>query len=171
MSTDDLHRIRRQLRQIVEDGLATDYKAEHIELQGLMQETVKQWKFFTGYMNMIHGKSALFTTSQPAAKILLHFLIDRRQQLQGVMQEHQDEFIDIDVPEEVKERIMETRALLQKVRELKALTFIVADIDNGFQLTPIQGDDESKKQLHSNTWAQQSMRQLAAKGVPFQMAA
>lgn len=171
MSTDDLHRIRRKLRTISEDRASTDYDAGHIEVQALAEEISRQWLIFGQYMNMLHGKSALFTTSAPAAKILLNFLVDRRAQLQGVVKDFRDEYLDLDVPEEVKERIIESRALLKKIRDLKALMFVVADIDNDFHLSPIKGDDETKKQLHSNEWAHEAMRELAAQGVPFQMAA
>lgn len=177
MSTDDFHRIRRIMRELNEDQ--ADYgDRRQLELGSLMQQVRREWEIYSAYLNQIQGKSALFTTAAQEGgaapgRILLNFLIDRRQQIQQYMAAHQDEMTRITQHdhEEADELIEETKGLLKMMRDLKALTFIVADIDNNFHLSPIEGDEENKRQLHQNAWAQASMRELAAKGVPFNMAA
>ncbi len=175
MSTDDLHRIRRVLRDLNEDRHDRDDRGGlelGRDLEELMKIVLHEWAVYSEYIKDIHGRAAIFTTPN-ASRVLMQFLIERRTQIQSYMRAHQEDVGKVDETdiEDLQELITETRGLIKMVRDLKALTFILADIDNDFKLSPSGQDDESKRQLHQNAWAHEVMRDMAAKGVPFNMAA
>lgn len=173
--TDDIHRIRRMLRQLDEarpPPSASEEEAASQEVNRLIWETREEFDLFMHYMHQIHFQSEAFQTKS-TAKILIQFLVDRRAQFLTRMRQMQDQMEEWEtVPganmvDDAEPAIAE---LLRMIKDLKALCFIVADIDNNYKLNANASDTETKVQMHKNRWAHAAIQNLRKQGVNFPMA-